>query len=1053
MTRYQRIARRLACVVVLLAGSVAVASQQKRAIAAASVVQLEAAIKRDPRNPKTYVALGLAYWDRNDYRHALTAFQRAVQVGPTSAEAHNWLGVALADKADLPGAVAEFRKSIALDPKYGRAYTNLGSALAKSGDFAEAVEVFQKALALEPNSLAAHMNLGLALREKGDLQAALIHLRRVAAVDANSASTQYELGQTLRQSGDLAAAIAAFERALEINPELREGYYGLGLALKQQSASVHKVPAAASPADEFYKWAQESVGSGDLDAAKKQLSEALRADERHADSHNLLGYILGQQGDLTSGLTHLERAVALQPNLADAHYNFGVALWYSGSKERAISELRESVRLDPAAAASYAFLGNVLRDTQDLASARLTLQRAIALLPPTTAVYVDLGIVFLHAGELDKALGQFEAGMTAPAPSGPTPDWDAAIAALRGSLVKTQDRPDAHNMLGLLLGQKGAEPREVLAEFRKAVRLRPNFAEAHNNAGLVLAQSDDDTAAIKEFREAIRIRPDYADAHANLGATLITTDLEQAIAELEKAVVLQPNSAKALFNLAEAYGRSPNRGPAKQIEALRKVVSIAPAFARARLALGKALLQDGKVADAVTELQQAARLDPQSGEAHYQLGLALARAGKQEQATVEVQRGRELSATDERNQNTKLDIAEGRAALDKGQLDQATAKFQQAIKLQPDSSEAQHYVGVVLEKRGDAAGAAAAYQKALALNPGDVTARQSLDRLTLPDAPAPQSSGVEPTATVAPGEDDPEKIAELEGYIRESRFEQAEPLLAEYVKQHPKSDWGWYALGYSQFAQKKVGESIKSLAESLQLNVKNAEAHKILGRDLMIIGRFDAAQTEFEQGTHYNPNSAEMHYNLGKLFSMQDSWESARQQFEEALRIEPTYLEAMDALGFAQEALGEDTAAVASYQKAIALNEERHGKFASAHANLSAYYNRTGDADKALDYARKALELDPKSDPAWFQMAKAHERQGRLDEAVDSLSHAISLNPRASSYYYVLANVYRRLGKKQESRRALSAFTQLERETNELEKKKRSVAHPASPPPAGGNRD
>ena len=66
-------------------------------------------------------------------------------------------------------------------------------------------------------------------------------------------------------------------------------------------------------------------------------------------------------------------------------------------------------------------------------------------------------------------------------------------------------------------------------------------------------------------------------------------------------------------------------------------------------------------------------------------------------------------------------------------------------------------------------------------------------------------------------------------------------------KQRPASSWGWYALGYSLFAQQKIGESIKALAKSLELDIRNAEAHKILGRNLMIIGRFDAAQVEFEQ--------------------------------------------------------------------------------------------------------------------------------------------------------------------------------------------------------------
>src|SRR5262249_19186733 len=247
----------------------------------------------------------------------------------------------------------------------------------------------------------------------------------------------------------------------------------------------------------------------------------------------------------------------------------------------------------------------------------------------------------------------------------------------------------------------------------------------------------------------------------------------------------------------------------------------------------------------------------------------------------------------------------------------------------------------------------------------NAAARAALERLRLPEAP--KSAANRENVEV----EDSARVAELETYIRENRFAEVEPLLTDYVSKYPKSDWGWYALGYSQFAQKKVGQSIKSLSRALQLNLRNAEAHKILGRDLMIIGRFDAAQIEFEQGIRYEPKSAEMHYNLGKLFSIQDNWENARKQFEAALTIDSTYLEALDALGFAQEALGDDPNAVKSYDKAIALNEEQHGTFVAPYVNLSAFYNRTGDNTKALDWSEKALGLDSSSDAAWFQKSRA----------------------------------------------------------------------------------
>jgi tetratricopeptide (TPR) repeat protein len=399
-----------------------------------------------------------------------------------------------------------------------------------------------------------------------------------------------------------------------------------------------------------------------------------------------------------------------------------------------------------------------------------------------------------------------------------------------------------------------------------------------------------------------------------------------------------------------------------------------------------------------------------------------------------LQKSRELASSEDRKQNADLDIAEGRVALDKGDLDQAAAKFRHALQLQPDSSDAQHLLGAVLEKQGDAQGASEAFRKTLELNPGDISAREKIETFSVE-----KSSG-----------DDPQRIPLFESYIRDHRFADVEPLLTAYVKEHPKSSWGWYALGYTLFAQRKLGESIQALAKSLQLDVRNAEAHKILGRDLMTIGRFDAAQTEFTQGIRYNPQSAEMHFDLGKLFSIQDDWKTALKEFEAAVRIDPSYMEAFDALGFAQEALADDAGAVASYQRAIALNEASNGTFVSAYVNLSAFYNRKSDPDKALEYAGTALRLNPKSDGAWFQQAKARESQGRLDDAVDALNRSISANPRASAYYYVLARIYRRLGKTEESRKALDSFTRLDKESNDIEEMRRSLrngsAAPVQPP-------
>ena len=97
---------------VLCAGLALSSLAQNSAPVQPPIGQLEEAIKRAPLDLKLRLELGFAYVNKDDFPHALEAFQEAVKLGPNSAEAHNWLGVALMEKSNLPGAVAELRKAV-----------------------------------------------------------------------------------------------------------------------------------------------------------------------------------------------------------------------------------------------------------------------------------------------------------------------------------------------------------------------------------------------------------------------------------------------------------------------------------------------------------------------------------------------------------------------------------------------------------------------------------------------------------------------------------------------------------------------------------------------------------------------------------------------------------------------------------------------------------------------------------------------------------------------------------------------------------------------------
>lgn len=308
----------------------------------------------------------------------------------------------------------------------------------------------------------------------------------------------------------------------------------------------------------------------------------------------------------------------------------------------------------------------------------------------------------------------------------------------------------------------------------------------------------------------------------------------------------------------------------------------------------------------------------------------------------------------------------------------------------------------------------------------------------------PAAESEEPSSTQVHGgaasdTDDAEQIATFQGLIVKGQFEQVEPMLEAYLNDHPKSWQALYFLGYVLLGQRRVGDSIKALAKSLELNANNAEAHKVLGRALSVVGRYDFAEREFKEALRLSPGSAEIHYNLGRLYAIQDVFHRAKEELETATRLDPMYMEAYNALGFALEALGNDASAIEAYRNAVRLNEQRQGKFDAPFVNLSGFYNRRGNLELALQYAQQALSLNPRSDLAYFQIAKACRTKEDWRCVVQALEKAVQIKSSSSQYYYVLSVAYRKLGKLEESRQAMEKFQELEKRFAELEQQRREA--------------
>ncbi len=280
-----------------------------------------------------------------------------------------------------------------------------------------------------------------------------------------------------------------------------------------------------------------------------------------------------------------------------------------------------------------------------------------------------------------------------------------------------------------------------------------------------------------------------------------------------------------------------------------------------------------------------------------------------------------------------------------------------------------------------------------------------------------------------PGQIDDETLNSLEYSIRLGRFEEVEAALRTYLRGNPISARAHYDLGYVLFRVHKIDESIRELSKSLELNIRNADAHKILGLNLMIIGKEKLAEVELLQAVGLAPDSAESHYYLGRHYMTGHVFLSAKGEFETAISLDRFYMKAYDNLGLTLEALGDNQGALKNYSKAVELEEQQGLKSEWPYLDLARFYSGQHDAERAFLYLQKAIEENPRADQAHFELAKIFRDRAELQQAVDALRKAIAINPYGEEYYYVLAQVYRKQGKMDESRNALKKFLELRNST------------------------
>jgi len=444
------------------------------------------ALTADPRMSDAEVLLGLIATVRSQFTEAEKHFARGVALEPRNYRAHAYLGSTYLQQKRFPEAARAFAKVLELDPGNVTATYNLGLIALAQNSPAEALGFFEKVTRTnraDVPALIGTLESQLMLHQTG---AALETTRQLGQLLDNRDPRLFQVATLLAQHGESAAAIPLMDRVHAAFPQSYDVNYNLALACFE---------------------------AAQYDRAAEILQMLTNAQGR-AEAFDLLGTVEDKRAHPDSAERAFLEAARREGANDDYRFNYGNSLVQHGKLETGVEAFRAAVSDLPGSWKLRIGLGSACYLAGDYQGAAKALLAAVAIKPDSETAYFLLGEAYDSAER-----------------------FQAAIERAFARYVK-------------------AAPRDPWAYYHYAA-----IQYGHDQAG----GHGDYRAAVANLNEALRLNPNFAEAHYELGLiALAQGKVEQGIGALEKAVSLDPQLAAAHYRLGLAYQRTGNSARAKE---------------------------------------------------------------------------------------------------------------------------------------------------------------------------------------------------------------------------------------------------------------------------------------------------------------------------------------------------------------------------------------------------------------------------------------------------------------------------------------------------------
>ncbi|OFV86907.1 MAG: hypothetical protein A2V74_04995 [Acidobacteria bacterium RBG_16_70_10] len=185
-----------------------------------ALAEFKRAVKADGKNPYFRKGLGSAYAAKRDWKNAIEAFRRALELNPYYADVRNDLGMALinsgereAGKGELLGAYSD-----PMNPTPEITAYNLGFAYSEERNYQEAANWYRTSIGRNKSNPLPHIELANVLVATGRIEEAVAQLEAGVAASPEEPTLVLALGLAYFKAGRFTEARTRLEEALRKDP-------------------------------------------------------------------------------------------------------------------------------------------------------------------------------------------------------------------------------------------------------------------------------------------------------------------------------------------------------------------------------------------------------------------------------------------------------------------------------------------------------------------------------------------------------------------------------------------------------------------------------------------------------------------------------------------------------------------------------------------------------------------------------------------------------------------------------------------------------------------